>query len=119
MVDALQPCRISTKGSFWSGALGCSNTPARRHFYITVPLMFLVLSGCGEKIVAVGTKPPAELLVCADEAIAPILPPKDGTEATQLVRDSLTLGYVLAMRAAWGDCKADVVGTKAWSDALP
>jgi len=58
-------------------------------------------------------------LVCADEAIAPILPPKDGTEATQLVRDNLTLTYVLAMRTAWGSCKADVAGVRKWADTLP
>jgi hypothetical protein len=59
------------------------------------------------------------LLECADAPLAPALPPKDGTEATQLIRDNLTLAFALAMRAAWGDCKADVVGTKAWAGRLP
>lgn len=65
------------------------------------------------------TRPPAELMECAGEPLAPNLPPRDGTETTQAIRDQMTLAYALAMRAAYGDCKADVVGTKAWSDALP
>ncbi len=84
----------------------------------TIPLLTLCVA-CGEKVAVKATKPPAKLLECAGEPLAPILPPKDGTEATQIIRDQLTLTYTLAMRAAWGDCKADVVGTKAWADALP
>lgn len=56
---------------------------------------------------------------CADEPLAPSLPPRDGTIETERARDALTLAYALAMRAAWGDCKADVAGVKAWADALP
>lgn len=77
------------------------------------------LTACDKAVAVKATKPPIELLTCADEPLAPILPPKDGTEATQLIRDNLTLAYALAMRAAWGDCKSDVVGTKSWADALP
>lgn len=78
----------------------------------------LPLIACGPKP-PVATKPPAELLVCAGEPSAPFLPPRDGTEATEKARDALTLTYILAWRAAWGDCKADVNGTKAWADRLP
>lgn len=73
----------------------------------------------GEKVQVKATKPPAEVLECAGEPIAPALPPKDGTETTQKVRDPLTLTYVLALRAAWGSCAAAVAGTKAWADKLP
>lgn len=34
-------------------------------------------------------------------------------------RDAATLGYVVAMRSAWGDCSSNVAGVKAWTDALP
>lgn len=72
-----------------------------------------MLSACGPKVAVKATKPPAELLVCADEPLAPILPPP-GIERDRIVGD-----WILALRAAFGDCKADVVGTKAWADALP
>lgn len=35
------------------------------------------------------------------------------------MRDEMTLAYVLAMRAAWGDCLAKVAGVKEWADRLP
>lgn len=66
--------------------------------------------------------PPAELASCADEPLAPDLPPVDwSTSATaqpvQRSRDQMTLDYVLALRAAWGDCRAKVQGLAAWREA--
>lgn len=113
MVGALQPCRISKKGSFWSGALGCSNTLARRRFYIILPAIFLTLSGCEEKVIAVGVKPPPALLTCAGEPLAPILPPR-GIE-----RDRIVTEWVLAYRAAWADCASKIAGVRKWADTLP
>lgn len=90
------------------------------------------MAACGEKI-AVATKPPAELLTCADEPGAPELPPYawdwimaapsvDEAVARMKVitgkRDALTLDYILAFRSAWGSCKAAVGGTRAWAEAL-
>lgn len=95
-------------------------TSARR----MLPVIAMILSAphlasCGEKVHVKATKPPARLLSCSGEPLAPVLPPRDGTEATEKARDALTLAYVLAFRAAWGDCFSKVSGTKAWSDALP
>src|SRR3546814_3691800 len=41
---------------------------------VVMTLSSAALTACGEKI-AVATKPPAELLTCADEPVAPDLPP--------------------------------------------
>jgi len=71
------------------------------------------LSACEKKVLAVAVKPPAALLTCAGEPLAPVLPPP-GIERDRIVGD-----WLLAMRAAWGDCFSKVSGTKAWSDALP
>jgi hypothetical protein len=76
-------------------------------------LSSLVLTACDPKPLAVAVKPPPELLTCSDEPEAPELP------APGVERDNLVLGYVLAMRAAWGDCKSSVDGIRAWSEALP
>lgn len=134
MVRDLQPYRISTKGSPWSGALGCSNTLARRRFYTIVPMMFLALSACGPKLNVKATKPPAELMACAAGPAAPALPPYewdkiaaapsvavavDMAKAITGKRDGLMLPYVLDLRAARGDCAAKVAGTRAWADRLP
>lgn len=66
--------------------------------------------------------PPAELAVCADEPVAPDLPPVDWSSVetarpVQRARDTALLDYVLALRSAWGDCRADVDGLAAWRDA--
>lgn len=52
--------------------------------------------------------PPAELAQCADEPLAPDLP------LVQPERDMLLLDYILALRSAWGDCKAKVDGLRVW-----
>jgi len=91
------------------------------------------LTACGEKI-AVATTPPAELLTCADEPLAPDLPPYawdwiiaaptvdvavERMKAITGKRDALTLDYILAFRSAWGDCRSKVDGVRAWAEALP
>lgn len=73
----------------------------------------LLLSGCDPHI-RVAT-PPAHLLTCADEPPAPLLPERDGTVTTEVARDVMTLGYVLGLRSAWGDCAAKVAGVRAWA----
>lgn len=72
-----------------------------------------VLASCGDKVPVKATKPPPSLLTCAAEPRPPELPPPG------LERDRIVLAYVLAMRAAWGDCSAKIAGVKSWADALP
>lgn len=72
-----------------------------------------VLASCGDKVAVKATKPPPALLTCSAEPVAPELPPP-GIE-----RDQIVLAYLLAMRAAYGDCSSKVQGIKAWADALP
>lgn len=76
-------------------------------------LSTLLLAGCGPKVIAVATRPPPELLTCAGEPLTPILPPP-GIERDRIVAD-----WLLAMRAAFGDCSSKLAGIKAWADALP
>jgi len=83
---------------------------------LILPALF-ALTACGTERVRVA-KPPVELTVCAAEPAAPDLPAKDGTDAVQIVRDRMTLDYLLALRSAWGDCAAKVAGVKAWSEGL-
>lgn len=83
---------------------------------ILITVVF-VLSGCTQERPAIA-KPPVELTECADEPQTPDIPAKDGTEATRDVRDLTVWLYVLALHGAYIDCKADVAGVKAWSDAL-
>lgn len=77
-----------------------------------IPLL-LGSTACGKKISLKATKPPPSLLTCSAEPVAPELP------APGIERDRLVLGYVLALRAAYGDCAANLAGVKAWADALP
>jgi hypothetical protein len=80
------------------------------------------------------TKPPVDLLSCAGEPLSPVLTPYEWDRVLQSPtvqaavdmmraitgkRDGATLSYVLAMRAAYGDCKSSVDGIRAWSEALP
>ncbi len=60
-------------------------------------------------------KPPATLLTCADEPVAPELPGRE----FQAQRDAMTFDYLLALRSAWGDCFAKVAGVRAWAETLP
>ena len=78
-------------------------------------LALFALAGCATDRVRLAL-PPAELATCADEPQAPSLPSRDGTDATQLTRDTQTLGYILGLRGAWGDCRAKVDGLKAWRE---
>lgn len=84
-----------------------------RLLLIPTILSALALTGCGQERPAIA-KPPADLLTCADEPVAPSLPGRD----EQARRDALTLDYVLALRSAWGDCSSKVAGVRAWADAL-
>jgi hypothetical protein len=77
-----------------------------------IPLL-MVLGACEPKRIE-AVKPPVALTECADEPTAPDLPARD----QQAERDRLVFEYILGLRTAWGDCKADVVGLKAWSDGL-
>lgn len=76
----------------------------------------LALAACALRPVTV--LPPVELTECASEPLAPELPPRDGTDAAQLVRDQMTLVYILALRSAFGDCAADVAALKAWRQGM-
>jgi hypothetical protein len=76
-----------------------------------IPLLMLC-AACGPKD-PVLVLPPVTLAECADEP----LPPDIGLAVNQIERDNLTLAYLLALRAAWGDCRARVDGLKAWMDA--
>lgn len=73
----------------------------------------LALTGCGQERPAIAN-PPADLLRCADEPVAPDLPGRE----EQAKRDALTLDYILALRSAWGDCFAKVAGVRAWADRV-
>jgi hypothetical protein len=80
---------------------------------ILATLSMPLLSGCEKKVLAVAVKPPASLLTCAGEPLAPVLPPP-GIERDRIVTD-----WLLAMRAAWGSCSSQLAGVKHWADALP
>lgn len=84
---------------------------ALRAIFVGAALAALTACG-GERVVVV--KPPVDLTHCADEPVAPDLPPRE----MQALRDQMMLAYVLAFRSAWGDCRAKVEGLRAWSDGL-
>jgi len=79
---------------------------------LTIPFV-MACAACGPQRIET-VKPPAALLTCADEPVAPDLPGRDQQDA----RDRLTLDYLLAMRGAWGDCRAKVDGINAWAKSL-
>lgn len=81
----------------------------KRAVILAIPLL---ITAC-QKPAPVLILPPAELAACADEPAVPDLPP----QTMQRERDLMTLDYILALRAAWGDCKADVNGLAAWLEA--
>lgn len=81
-------------------------------------LCAMLSSGCDNHIRIAA--PPVELTECADEPRAPALPAYDWSsietaQAVTRLRDTAMLGYVLAFRTAFADCKADVAGVKAWA----
>jgi len=80
---------------------------------ILVGVTSVTLASCGQERPAIA-KPPLALLSCADEPVAPDLPPR----TFQDQRDLMMLDYVLSWRTAWGDCSAKLVGVKAWSEAV-
>lgn len=80
----------------------------------------MLCASCGPKSVRLAL-PPAELSECADEPAAPDLPAVDWTSVDaarplQAARDTMMLAYVLALRSAWGDCKADTDALAAWRE---
>lgn len=86
---------------------------ARLLLLATIPLL-TGLKACRQERPAI-VKPPADLLVCADEPVVPDLPVRD----QQAKRDAMTPDYVLALRSAWEDCFAKVAGVRAWVGELP
>lgn len=78
-------------------------------------LCALGLVGCGQDRPRIAL-PPIELTTCADEPEAPELPVQSAE--TQRMRDELMLDFVLALRSAWGDCRAQVDGLKAWRETV-
>lgn len=82
----------------------------------TISCMLLALTACTPRPAVV--LPPADLATCADEPQAPSLPERDGTDETQLRRDTMTLDYILALVGAGADCRAKVQGLKMWSDEM-
>jgi hypothetical protein len=78
-----------------------------------LPLLALAACGQPEPILIL---PPAELATCADEPEPPVLPARDGTDATQLERDKRMLDGYLTLRSAYGDCKAKVEGLARWRE---
>lgn len=85
-----------------------------------IAVALLGLAACGQPKPVVLQPPPA-LLSCKDEPTPPTLPEQDWTAAieiikeVQLIRDELTLDYILKQRSAWGDCRSKVDGVRAWS----
>lgn len=84
--------------------------PAQLRLWAMIPLA-LACAACGPQR-PVLVLPPVDLTRCADEPIAPDLPGRDAQDA----RDRLTLDYLLAMRSAWGDCRAKVDGLREWRE---
>ena len=89
------------------------NVPAKLRLMAAIPLA-MVLGACAHNEPPVLVLPPAELARCADEPLAPDLPAP--SPETQRERDTLTLGYILALRSAWGDCRAKVKGLATWME---
>lgn len=79
-------------------------------------LSSLALTGC-DKRVRIAT-PPVDLLTCDAMPRAPDLSALDGTPATQRARDVMMLGYVLALRSAYGSCAGNLAGVKAWAEVV-
>jgi len=80
---------------------------------VLISLSSVTLASCGQERPAIA-KPPVALLSCADEPVAPDLPPR----SMQDQRDMMTLEYILGLRSAWGSCKASVNGIAAWANEL-
>ncbi len=80
-------------------------------------LPLIAIAACQQPRPAV-VLPPLELTTCAEAPTPPSLPAKDGTEATQLVRDRLILEYILAWNTAHGDCAGKVAGLARWRESV-
>lgn len=88
------------------------NKHGRRHLAAMI-LCGALLTACAPARPVV-ILPPIALTECADEPVAPELPGRE----RQLERDQITLVYILAMRSAWGDCRAKVDGLRAWREGM-
>lgn len=96
-------------------------TPAKLHLAAMI-LCALALTACGPERPRIAL-PPADLASCADEPLAPDLPGVnwatiEAAKAASRARDTATLGFILSLRSAWGDCKSKVDGLKAWRDRV-
>ncbi len=82
----------------------------------TLSAFCLILTACqhGPAIVL----PPVELTECGEEPQTPDLPAKDGSDATQMIRDTATMAYIFALHEAYSSCKARVMGLKAWLEKV-
>ena len=89
-----------------------TNARNRLRLAAMIPLL-LASTACEKKVLAVAVKPPASLLTCQAEPGPPELP------APGIERDRIVLSYLLAMRAAYGDCASKLSGVRAWAAALP
>lgn len=81
----------------------------------------IALTACGQTEVPVLILPPAELAQCADDPVAPDLPPVDWSSVetarpVQRARDASVLEYILQLRTSGGDCRAKVKGLATWRD---
>jgi hypothetical protein len=97
--------------------------PMQKPLLLGLTIPFALVSTACEPTRIETLKPPAALTECADEPVAPSLPPVDWTSVEtarpiQRERDELVFDYVLGLRTYGGDCKADVVGLKAWAETL-
>ena len=78
-----------------------------------VGLALASLAACTPERPAI-VKPPVELMTCAAEPVAPVLPGR----TDQAARDMVVGTYILALVMAGADCRARVDALRAWSDAL-
>lgn len=81
--------------------------------YLGILAAVIALAACTPERPAI-IKPPVELMTCAAEPVAPVLP--DRTE--QAARDMVVGTYILALVMAGADCRARVDALRAWGDAL-
>ena len=73
-----------------------------------LPFIFLI-AACGQPQPLI-LAPPADMLTCAPEPIAPDLPGRE----QQAERDRLMVDYVLGLVAAGSDCRGKLDGVRAW-----
>lgn len=82
---------------------------------LIVCFLALASTACAPERVRIAT-PPVELLTCKPMPPAPDLPAQ--APETQRARDMLMLGYVLALRTAYGSCAGNLAGVRAWAEKV-